>query len=219
LKISYKISALACAAVCIILPVSCRAGIVYTDLLPGSQYDCCSGYVAADPDPLAAAFTPTQSYLLSEIDVGVWNSTTPFAFTLSLDQDSGGHPGSAIESWSVTSVVAPSSGLVTIGPSTGESVLDILNITLMPNVQYWVEIGSPTAVYWNVNNLGPGPVGTLAGYNAGEWFVTNNHSEPPAFEVLGTAIPEPNAALPCGLVLLGLSGIRFVSRFADRCLI
>jgi len=163
----------------------------------------------------AGAFTPAGNYYLTQIDValsfggyaGMPDADTN-GFTLSLNQDSGGVPGAAIETW--TGLTAPDPVIGT--SSVVETVLPVSTVTLLAGVQYWI-VASPAASNsldsWAQNAYdGTGPGGIFA-VNPGSGFVVHNvGSDDLAFDVLGSPVPEPGTLLLIPSALIGLGLIR-----------
>jgi hypothetical protein len=89
-----------------IAPGISNAETIYSSFLPGQTYQCCAGQFVSGPTAtfagtltgqkkIAAAFTPNQNYILTQIAVAFYfpNGPNMSRFNLSLNQDSGGVPG------------------------------------------------------------------------------------------------------------------------------
>lgn len=164
---------------------------------PANLYDGSDAYPVSGQPPQAWAmgFTPSSTYVLTQIDVAIGLGSGTSSVDVAVYSDSGGSPGSALTSWTVSSLPEAFSccAVVTLIPGT--------SITLNAGTPYWVlaSASSDTWAFWQLNNLGEqGPV----------WFNNANFvSWEGAFDVLGTAVPEPASALLAafGVVLLGMA--------------
>jgi hypothetical protein len=139
----------------------------------------------------AAAFMSTGNYVVSQIDVSLnWFQGTDSA-TVSLFTDVGNVPGVLLGSWAVSGQQdLPAPPLTTIAGITG--------ITLTNGVSYFLQIapgGADTKDGWV---LGPSVGGVL--YDP-PCLCSGSIVRLPAFDVLGSAVPEPATA---GLIALGL---------------
>lgn len=134
-------------------------------------------------------------------------------FNLSLDEDSGGLPGATIYSW--TDIVAVPIALDYAGPSASfvDTVLATSTIALTAGTQYWIA-ASPSApgvnVNWSFNADSGATGGVYASRNPGPgWSGPFAESDSDlAFDVQGTASPEPGTLLQLGLGLVGLAQCR-----------
>ena len=202
---------IAAAVVCLGAATSVRAGVVvFNDFGPGDSYGA-SGYeLGYDHNvgltsEIACGFTVAagQNYTLSEIDFAASIVSGTNAIGVALLADSGGVPGTTLESWTV-------SGLGQYPALTPpEVVISTLHPTLLAGQQYWLALtmgDSTTFAVWHNNSIGvtgPGYVisdgrGTL--YEGDTGFVG-------AFRVEGTssAVPEPSTLAGAGIaVFLGL---------------
>jgi len=202
--------------------VNAQSHIVFSDLGAGNAYACCSANAAAGSAyPIgiletAASFVPTQNVVLDQIDLALgsipgWSDSV----TISITTDNGGLPGSELVSWNASGFPqfsTTSNTIQTFVPST--------SVLLASNTTYWI-LEAPAAentyATWNV------PVGSFATgtftdfYQTGSGWRTNNPSAPNnfgvpsvAFDVLGTAVPEPSAFGLAGILCvlgIGASGV------------
>jgi len=208
-------------------PPICGASIVYSSFLPGGSYFTSGPFGVEGPDSdianftglglteAAGAFTPTDNYTLTQIDVAVVFAVgfhgfgvDTGGFNLSLNQDSGGTPGAAIESWTGLDAPTVSSGT---SASIVDTVLSVSAASMLAGNQYWI-VASPadstTYDFWEVNDAtgssGIGGVFAL-GKAAGWGIIDNNAPYALAFDVQGVAdTPEPGTA---NALVIGLLGI------------
>ena len=207
-----------------IAPGISRADEIYDTLLSGNTYQCCTGNMVTGPDAtnvgatvglnqIGAAFTPTATYILTQLDVAFYfplatDSTNTNGFTITLYQDSGGVPGKAIETWTV--ITAPSQAGGTSGTSSVvETVLPLVKVTLSAGQQYWIvatPAGSNTFDVWAANGTGSGA--TEAQNSGSGWSAYSVSSDGLAFDVQGDPTPEPGTfmLIPLAAVGLGLIG-------------
>lgn len=195
-----------------------QAGVIFSDLgAPGSLYDWGSAYLvfgSMDPNyPVgysgekAASFTPGVTDTVVQLDLALgYGYSTGAEVTVSLDSDSGGTPGTALESWDadVLAPLNPGFPIVTL--------LSPLPVTVTGGSQYWLVVGPATEttdVGWaNAGDGQPSVVpGTTTAYNNdGSGWVDAPFSE--AFDVLdsATSTPEPGsiALLSIGLIIVSL---------------
>ncbi len=199
------IFACVCLGLLLVAPVG-RADVIFSNLGPGGTYNNLSGAwsIANVSSPntvvitMGPAFSVSGTYKLDSIYLALlYNSNTGGAngqVTLSLYTDASGMPGTAVESWVLSSVPdfgSPNGTLVTL-PSGG---------FVLSNATYWV-IGSASSGVWDlwmVNLDGTdGPV-----YRNG---VVYPHATMPAFQVNGTPVPEPGTLLLLASSMIALAG-------------
>ncbi len=174
------------------------AGMTYAPPGNGTQiFGATSSHSPAGYEAEAMAFTPGGNYLFSKIDIALqYGGIGTNSVVVNLATDVGGIPGATLESWTVT----PST------TGTGyETVTDSLGILLKGGTQYWIEAtpgATDTTAIWNSNLMDLGN----AAVNKGSGWVDRN--TPPvgyqlgAFDVQGTAVPEPASI---GLILGGFA--------------
>ncbi len=196
-----RIHLLVCIGLLLLVPAS-RADVIFSNLGPGGTYNNLGGAWSITNVPgtvitMGPAFSVSGTYTLTSIDLALlYNPNAGGAnglVTLTLYTDASGTPGSALESWVLSSVPdygSPNGTLVTL-PS-GALVLS--------DATYWL-IGSASFGVWDlwmVNLDGTkGPV-----YRNGLVY----NATMPAFQVNGTPIPEPCTLLLFVSGVLGLTG-------------
>jgi hypothetical protein len=121
-----------------------------------------------------------------------------------LMSDSGGLPGSTIESWDLTNLPA------TCGPCPLTTITSPSNPVLVAGNQYWVVAsgGQQTFDYWTftlVNNSFD-PLATRAILNGADsgWLLDTSNHRQGALVVSGDAVPEPTSLALTILVLPAL---------------
>lgn len=164
-----------------------------------------SGYIVGlnpntgDSYLLSYSFTPTGNFQLDSVGaiVSVAGGGDP---TLSyfLYADSGGEPGTVLESW--TGVTVPST-------ATLETVAATSDIILAAGQQYWfgvtTDIPTDSAAWW-INPAGDTSTGCDS-INSGPF--TCGTSATGAFQISGTPVPEPGALSMLCAGLLGCLGL------------
>ena len=77
---------------------------------PKGTYWCCQGYGITGPDAsgrspefwLAVAFTPSDNYMVTRVEVAISHFAGSNELVLSLNNDASGLPGTAIRTWNMT---------------------------------------------------------------------------------------------------------------------
>ena len=186
------------------------AGIVYSNLGSGSTvYNKDRGWgvvsgLGTNPGYLASAFSFTApgDTTFSELRIALELMQGANAVTVSLMSNSGGLPGSALESWNVT-------GLPMMGTCcTLQTLAGSGTTALTAGTLYWVAVfpaASDMIAVWSFNSTGA--TGTFFG-NSGTGWSGNIVDAVGAFEIQG--VPEPGTAaltLAAGMLAL-LSRLR-----------
>ena len=149
------------------------------------------------------AFTVSGSgvFALSQIDLGVVNySPAPATFTASLWTNSSSQPSVELGSWnlSTTQEIDTCCALVTESGITG--------ITLMGGVEYWIVLGPQSSSDSSRNAWANDSTGVngdrLGSLNGGSTWIDDGTGTDAAFDVLGSAVPEPSSVLLAGTGLL-----------------
>jgi hypothetical protein len=190
----------------VVLSMSASADIVFNSFGPGDSYDPVTAYAVSGATPPglfenASAFTPSGNFTLTQIDVGIANDAGTNSVMLSLDSDSGGLPDGLIESWNLTGL--PSFGSTS---NTVQTVTPVSPVSLISGTQYWLvasPIASDTVDSWNRNSIG---AFTPRALNTGSGFGSEGTELAPAFDVLGTPVPEPSYIVLLATVL-GVVGV------------
>ena len=193
--------------------------VLFSDLgPPGNPYDCCngatitgSGFPGGFSDIGASEFTVAGSgtFTVSQVDLGVDYVGSLHTFYASIWTDQGGLPGSQVSGAYWTNLVTntqfgscpptctDNGGLVTVSGISG--------VSLTGGQSYFMIVGPVELndTSWNVwNNNNQNQVGnTLFSTDGGSTWTSRGISPLNAFDVQGTAVPEPGS-----LVLLG-SGV------------
>ena len=195
------------------IPVTSFASVIAGNLggsAPG--YNVVVGNVvgndfAADNFAQGVSFTPGANAKVSTVSVALSCAATGFCpdnFTVSLDNNSGGVPGTAIESYTVSGTTLGNLGsanpLVVFTSSS--------NPTLLAGTEYWLTISTDTnnTGAWNLNQTGDTSATALSSNGGATWG--NGGLTPGAYEIDGTltsSVPEPSSlalVLGCGSLLL-----------------
>jgi hypothetical protein len=183
-------------------PSSARLVTVFSNIgkaYPKGSYSCCDGYIVAGPDALsgpeawvAAAFTPRGDHVVTEVEVALSVQGGTNELVLSLNNDAGGQPGTAIKTWDLQSL--PAAGTC----CTIEVKKDGAGIPVTKGTRYWIVVStkknSDIQAVWNVNDtnqMSPRKIAFYCSSQIGEcqnndaWTV-EKRSPAPAFAVLGS---------------------------------
>ncbi|MGA8150060.1 MAG: hypothetical protein WB952_03865 [Terriglobales bacterium] len=163
---------------------------IYSNLGTGDQaYNCCTGLTTTGPiSPVGEyievgnAFTPTDNYMIAEVQVAVGYALGTNAVTVGVWSDDNGVPGTPIKQWYPKNLHSDGSccKLRTIIESTG--------VPVTAGTQYWFVVRQcvdslDTWNAWNLNtNNAFGPVATKVSH--GRWTNQGNQLQG-AFAVFG----------------------------------
>jgi hypothetical protein len=188
---------------------SARADVIYSNFGPGQSYSpggySVSGLTTLNALPpfgfgfaIAESFTPTSDFLFSSAELPLVWFSGPNEFTIDLMSDAGGHPGTVLESFSLTNAPPNTSPAV-------ESFVSTTHTPLAAGATYWVVAipGARDAAGFRLANT-TGAGGFSRTGNDGMTWSTDPQASP-ALEVDGTPAPVP-VPEPSSLVLLGLAG-------------
>jgi hypothetical protein len=141
---------------------------------------------------VAAAFMPRSNHVVTQIEVALSIQGGTNDLVLSLNNDAGGQPGTAIRTWDLQSLPAAGTCCAT------EVKKDGAGISVTAGTQYWVMVTtkkkSDIQAVWNVNDtnqVGSRKIAFYCSSQAGEcqnndaWTV-EKRSPGPAFAVLGS---------------------------------
>jgi len=213
---------LAMVAALALIPASLvHADMIYSNF--GSvenQFDMDAGAIIAQSSDLQPSFvfTPATNQILTEVDfvasIGDIGDTN--VVTVSLSQDSNGHPGTVIASQEFDGAMGVLGGEA-LDPSAPPVVLnwDPSDISLVGGTSYWITLSSPAPgdVSWNFNT------DLQEGYSEvlnGTWQF-QPQATMGALQILGTdesspTAPESGTELLMGLGLAAFGGFRWRGR-------
>lgn len=196
-----------------------NAGVIFFSDLgdEGALYNCCVGPfpgIGGGPPPVGPytkgyAFTPSLGGVIGQIDLPFWGYP-PAVVSITLNADSNGSPGVALDSWNIL----PSG----VDWSTC-CVLDTLiphgTVTLTAGTQYWL-VAAPdpsqmTFAGFYLNNTGA--TGPFADSVNGAAFIVTQSQTLAAFDVIGGAAPEAGTFL---FATLGLAAC-LIGSHKRRC--
>lgn len=198
------------AGIALALASSAGAAVVYSDFGPGQSYDALSGSIIGDSgsivggnansNPEAMGFTAASSANVSQIDITLnlfQGSETPPEVAVSLWTDVAKAPGASLGSWEL-------SGLPFSPDPAIETISGISGVSLNAGQGYFLEVDALNggAYGWNFNSTGA----------MGDVFVSGaDHPDTKlgAFDIVGSATPEPAA---WAMMLVGLFGVGAVLR-------
>jgi len=151
------------------------------------RYNCCTGYTISGPDsPVgqtfadAMPFTPAVNDTLTRVLVAVGYVTGTNGVTVSVNEDAGGLPGDALQTFEET-------GLRNFGSCCAVETVGA-NIAVTAGTQYWVVVatGPNTSDTWDAWNLNVTDQAAkpFAFFNNGVWQPANGILA--AFAVIGT---------------------------------
>ena len=192
-----------------------HATVVFNNLGPGDTYNPNIGYAIGNvfagqrPYELGAQFTPSQSGFLADIVIALGLVSGTNQVDVWLSSDSGGRPGSILESFSFVGAMAPfgNSGPPLRGVASSTTFLDSAS-------RYWLiasaSSSTDASVAWNFNSVGDIGVGGFR-QDGDLWTVLNETSG--AFRVEVASVSEP-ASL--SLLVAGLLGVLASVRLGRR---
>lgn len=200
--------------------VSVEAATIFSNFAPGSGYsttqsnpvgNAFDGNDYAEGDTFTSATTATFSSLHIALSCFATCSST---FSVRLTRDSGGQPGTTIESFN-----SPAASLGVLGANNPALVF---NSSLLPillaGTPYWITISSnPTdSIGWNLNSTGDASPQALSTDGGATWFAPSGNT-PGAFQIDAiplAVVPEPSSVQM--LLLAGFSGWLTVATAVKR---
>jgi hypothetical protein len=205
-------------ALLLLAVIPARAGIIFNNLGPGNSYASIgwsvtgssirgsSGHSSVES---AMSFTPSDMFVLTQIDVAIGFASGTNSVAFSLNSDSGGLPGAVLLNWTRSSL--PVFGTCCIV----QTLIPPFPLPLTPGTRYWIVgsvLAADTSDGWNQNNTGS--TGLLAFNIDGEGFSSDNNFVLGAFDVLGNAVPETatTALSGGGFFLLAVLGWQVKNR-------
>jgi hypothetical protein len=194
--------------------VSSFADTLYNNLGPGNVAASNQGYCLGTGNCAtsywvdAIAFTPSTNAALTDIGVALGYVSGQNWATIELLGDSGGLPGSLIESWTVSNLPTWQYNVAT--PAT--FVTSGSNPILDAGQQYWVAViaGTPgdkaNLLYWMAPQM-PAYTPFATSQDGGPYtIVPNPYVGDGGFRVDGTPVPEPSSLLLFAATALGFFG-------------
>jgi hypothetical protein len=155
---------------------------------------------------IAESFTPTSNFLFTSVELPMGIISGPNSFTVSLMSDTGGHPGTALESFALTGVPFYTNPAI-------EQFTSSIHTQLNEGTTYWIAAipnERDTAGGWFINSTGATGVSKTG--NDGVTWSAFADTASAAFEVDGTLLtPEPSTltvATVVGLCSLVCCAIR-----------
>jgi hypothetical protein len=185
------------------LPASATAQTFFSNFGPGQSYNTGTASVVGtvikdEPVVLAVPFLSSQTATLSDVMAALGGEG---AVNFYIESDSGGQPGSILDTLATTETIGISSSILTY---TCTSCSELTSGT----TYFLVAVSPPGNGFsdWFISNSDFGTLyGNDIGSTTGPWTATTSLSDPlPAFEVNGTPLaptPEP------GTGVLWLTGI------------
>ena len=181
---------LLCQVICLSLLLigsADAATIVFDNFGPGDAYNISTGWTIENNAEIAASFIPTASGNVSDIWLAAGRIAGSNTLEVALMTDSGGQPGSVIETWTFNGVMGTFGNnnplLHGIGAGTAH---------ISAGVTYWLAASAPVAGGWDAWNLAsPVDTGVIESSTSvgfgGPWSTVNDTNRP-AFRV---AIADP----------------------------
>jgi hypothetical protein len=202
-----------CCFFAALVSVPIYADVVFSNLTTPAQDGgitiCGTSTDCGKSQTVAAAFTPTSDYSMTEVQVQLFafEPNASSALNVYLYSDSGGLPGAEIAEIAAN-IAAPFSG--------GPNIIDLgTPIDLTSGTEYWLVVGGadPSSVaYWDIG--GSSSVPSAVGLSGGSF--ENDLTQAQQFEIDGTPlspVPEPCATwLVSALVC---AAFRFRARRAE----
>jgi hypothetical protein len=183
---------------------------LFTNFGAGDSYNTTSSWNIYNNLSVAGSFTVSETTTLSNVRLPLRTTGSPdFNLIVSIVGPGALPTDTILETWTLTSA-----DLLNAPGGRIETLTSVLSPTLIQGQTYWLAVESDTteaasAYRWYFNSTGQIGLAYRAG-TGGTWsdFPTTTT---PVFEVNGSNVPEPSAAL---LLLGGLSAIAFYRRRA-----
>lgn len=195
---------IACVWVCSLSGTARADQVIFNSFGPGDSYDSALLHVAGSLansgyEAVAVAFTPTVTANVTSISFPAQG--VAINVNMVLANDSGGNPGSALETFSS----------IALGGDTILTENSVLHPSLTAGTTYWLEMlpsdPSNTFGFGGWNGTSPNVAGLESQSNVPGFWQDVATSEIAAFDVMGTgATPEPASLSLFGIGALGLLG-------------
>jgi hypothetical protein len=182
-------------------PAPARAGtVLYGNFGPGYAGDSPLGYGAGFAF-FGTTFTASAGGTLQQVEISIEDG--PLNITGGLYTNSGGEPGTLLESWNIS---------IPSNDDTITTLTSVVNPAIIAGTQYWFVLANPTVASFtwlaNDDNVLGGSYGgsTLAGLSGG-----GNAIDPaPGIELMGnSSVPEPATGCLFGAGCLGLGLFKY----------
>ena len=207
-----KIRAFAVVACAVLVTATLRAAVIYSSFGAGNTYNPGGGWLIGHPEfhaDTGFGFIAGDTFRLDQVSAAIAVQSGTNQIELWLMSDAGFQPGSVIESFKFIGGMGPDG---TMNPPL--TAMSVLQPELQSGAMYWLIASAPIAdtfAVWNMNNQGAS--GPRAYREFGGSWATNISVDLGAFEIQGTAIPEPGSLLllVAGLALLVAKTMTVVS--------
>lgn len=185
-----------------------NADIVYTTFGSGNSYDTTGGVVISGTNngagyfAQANQFAPTGTYTLDSVSVPIFGQD---GISILIAADASGKPGTTVENL----------GSITPGNTLSINTINSSSRPLLTaGLNYWLILeptdpGSGIDGGWSFSTPST-PPGERKTSPTGSWVTSPFGGE--AFEIDGTAVPEPSSFFLLGLAAVGACGCRATSR-------
>jgi hypothetical protein len=198
-----------------LVPTLAQADTVFSNLGTADTFNTTTGWSVTGAGSSnnnavsqAFSFTPASTYTFTSFEVPLifprFGSNDTSSLTASLRQNSGGTPGTTLESFTRNITATAASPALSLFSSGG-------GITLNAGTTYWVVLaptGNTDYLSWQRNTTGG--TGLSFTLNGGPW-TAQPASVSPALRVSGTlgaaAAPEPGTLALLGLGVFGAAGV------------
>jgi hypothetical protein len=184
-----------------------QGAVLFSNLGPGDTFNTASGNVIDNNQYVASNFTASETASITSLRLALRSSSaSAFDLIVSLRSPGSFPTGSVLESWTISgSSLSQSTAQI-------ETLISLTNPLLTSGETYWIrlesQVASPSRFVWHMNSTGD--QGIAISQTQGTSWLSGPFATAPAFEVNGSAVPEPSAALLLigGLSMLGVHRAR-----------